>query len=64
MGRLEVVSMNIPRKGALNVEFAFDERPIYHQLRLFIGDLARTPGLDLLAERIEIPLNPVHTDRQ
>ena len=64
MGRLEVVPMNVPSESARNAEFAFDERPIDHQLRLLVRDLTGSPGLDLLAERIEIALNPVHADRQ
>ena len=64
MGRLEVVAMNVPGQGARNVEFALDERPVNNEFRLLIGDLAGTPGLDLLTERLEIPLNPVDTDRK
>ena len=56
--------MNIPGEGTRNIEFAFDERTINHKFRLLIGDLVGSPGLNLLAERIEITLNPVHTDRQ
>src|SRR5690242_8721239 len=61
---LEVVAMDIPGESSRNTEFAFDERPIYHQLSLLICDLTGTPGLDLLTEWIEIALNPVHADRQ
>ena len=61
---LEVVSMNIPGESARNTQFAFDERPIYYQLRLFVRNLTGLPGFDLLTERIEIALNPVHADRQ
>src|SRR5689334_13977943 len=61
---LEVVSMNIPSESARNTQFALDERSIDYQLRLFVGDLTGSPGLDLLTERIEIALNPVHADRQ
>ena len=61
---LEVVSMNIPGESARNTQFVLDERPINHQLRLLVGDLTGSPGLNLLAERIEISLNPVHADRK
>ena len=64
VGRLEVISMNIPSESARDAEFAFDKRPIYHQLRLLIRDLTGLPGFDLLTERIEIALNPVDADRQ
>ena len=64
MARLEVVSMNIPSEGARNTEFAFDECPVYQELRLFICDLTGSPSLDLLTERLEVPLNSIHADCQ
>ena len=64
MRRLEVVAMNVGGKRTRNAQFAFDERPINHEFRLLIRDLPGAPGLDLLPERLEIALNPVHADRQ
>src|SRR5207253_10562098 len=64
MGRLEVIPMNVPRECARNAKVAFDERSIDYEFRLIVGDLVGAPGLDLLTERLEIPLNPVHADRQ
>ena len=59
MGWLEVISVDIGGQRARNTQIAFDERPINHELRLRIGELSRAPGLDLLPERLEIPLDPV-----
>ena len=64
MGWLEVISVDIGGQRARNTQIAFDERPINHELRLRIGELSRAPGLDLLQERLEIALDPVHADRQ
>src|SRR5262249_39330007 len=62
--RLKVVPVNIPSEGSRHAEIAFDERLIYNQFRLFIGELPGTPGVDLIAEQAEIALDAVHPDGQ
>ena len=64
VSRLEIVPMHISGESTRNAQVAFDERSIDDQFRVLICDLAGTPCLDLLAEGIEVPLNPVHPDRQ
>lgn len=58
----EVIPMDFPDQMPGNIEIVFDERPVDDQLRLLIGDLAGTPGLDLLAKRIKRPLDAVDSD--
>lgn len=58
MGRLELISMNIPSEAARNIEAAFDERSVDHEFGLVVRDWAGAPGFDLLAERFEIALGP------
>ena len=53
-GSLEVVPVDIPGESARNAQVAFNECPIDDQLRLLVRDLTGRPGLDLLADRIEI----------
>ena len=64
MRRLEVVPVDIAGKSARNAQVAFNERAVDHEFRLFIRDLTGAPGPDLLTERFEIALDPVHADRQ
>lgn len=64
MRRLEmIIPKNVPGKGARNAQVAFNERPVDDEHRLVVCVLLRAPGLDLLAERIEIPLNAVPAER-
>ena len=56
--------MDIPCEAARNGEITFDERPIDNQFCILIRDLPAPPRLDLLAEWIEVSLNPVHPNRQ
>jgi len=60
-GQLEIV--NIAGEGARHVEIAFDERSVYHELRLDIREL-ETPGFDLLTQRAEMALDAIDADRQ
>ena len=64
MRRLEVVCVDIAGEVARDVEFTLDECAVDDEFRLLIGDLARAPSFDLLAERIEVPLDAIYTDRQ
>jgi hypothetical protein len=56
--------MHIARQRARNAQLAFDERPIDLELCLVICDLLRSPGLDLLPEGVEVPLNAIDADGQ
>ena len=64
MTRVEVIPVNVLDQMSWNIEIIFDESPVDDQLRLLIGNLAGTPGLDLLTERIEGSLNPIDADGQ
>ena len=64
MVRLEVVLVNVTRQVAWNIQLVFDESAIDHQLSLIIRDLARTPSLDLPAQRIKVALDAIYADRQ
>ena len=62
MGWLEVVLVNVAHQMAWNVQMVFEEGAIDYQLRLIIGNLARPPGFDLPAQRLEVPLNSINAD--
>jgi len=64
VARVEVIPVNVPDQMPGNIEIVLDEGPVDDQLCLLIGNLAGTPGLDLVTERIEGSLNPVDADGQ
>jgi len=43
---------------------AVDERIVKDQLCALVRDLHLPPRLDLALQRLEVPLNPVHADRE
>jgi hypothetical protein len=45
-------------------QLAVDECRVEDQLRRVIGDLGLPPGLHLALQRFEVPLNPVHANRE
>ena len=46
------------------IQLPFDERAVDDQFCVSIGELYGLPSLDLPAHRLEIPLHPVHADRE
>ena len=62
MSRLEVILVNVARQMSRNVELILDECAIDDNTCLFIRDLVGPPSLNLLAQRIEIAVNPIDAD--
>jgi hypothetical protein len=45
-------------------QLAVDERRVEDQLRRVVGDLRLPPQFHLALQGLEVPLNPVHSDRE
>jgi hypothetical protein len=45
-------------------QLAVDERGVEDQPRRIVGDLGLPPQFNLALQRLEVPLNPVHADRE
>ena len=56
--------MNFGQQASWRIELASHKRRVEDQLRRVIGDLGLPPGLHLALQRFEVPLNPVHADRE
>jgi hypothetical protein len=55
------------RRAAVQLEKTYnavDESRVEDQPRRIIGDLRLPPRLNLALQRLEVPLNPVHADRE
>jgi hypothetical protein len=46
------------------LQLAVDESCVEDQLRRVVGDLRLPPQFDLALQRLEVPLNSVHTNRE
>jgi hypothetical protein len=62
--RLEIQPVDFRQQTSGRLQLAVDESCVEDQLRRVIGDLSLPPGLHLALQRLEIPLNPVHSDRE
>lgn len=61
---IEVVIVHDSGQVLRYLKFSLDEGSIDDELRRLVRKLRRTPSLDLLALRLEVPLHTVHPDRQ
>ena len=62
--RLEVQPVDLGQQTPGRVQLAVDKGRIEDQLRRLVGDLRLPPRLHLALQRFEVPLNPVHSDRE
>jgi hypothetical protein len=62
--RLEIEPMDLGQQASGRLQLAVDESCVEDQLRRVIGDLSPPPGLHLALQRLEVPLNPVHANRE
>jgi len=56
--------VDVRQETAGRLQLSFNKSRVEDQLRSGIGDLRLTPALDLALHRLEVPLNPVHSDRE
>ena len=56
--------MDLGEQAPGSFQLAVDKRRIEDQLRRLISDLRLPPCLNLALQRLEVPLNPVHADRE
>ena len=61
---LEVEPVDLGQEASRRFELAIHKRRVEDQLRLGIADLSLAPALDLALHGLEVPLNPVHADRE
>jgi hypothetical protein len=57
----EVILVNFSRQMPRDIKFTFDESTVDHKPGLNVGNLSRTPVLDLTAQWLKRPLNPMHS---
>ena len=62
--RLEVQPVDIGKRASGRFQLAIDERRVEDQPRRVISNLRFSPQFHLAFERLEIPLNPVHSNRK
>ena len=62
--RLEIQPVDLGQQAPGRFQLAVNERRVEDQLRRVIGDLRLPPRLNLALQRLEVPLNPVHADRE
>ena len=62
--RLELEPVDIGQQAPGSFQLAVNERGVEDQLRCVIGDLRFPPRFNLSLQRLEVPLNPVHSDRE
>jgi hypothetical protein len=56
--------VDVRQETAGRLQLSFNKSRVEDQLRSGIGDLRLTSALDLALHRLEVPLNPVHSDRE
>ena len=56
--------MDLGQQAPGRFQLAGDEGRVEDQLRRVIGDLGLPPDLHLALQRLEVPLNPVHSNRE
>ena len=62
--RFEVQPVDLGQQTSGRLKLGVDKCRVDDQLRRIIGDLSLPPGLHLALLRFEVPLNPVHADRE
>ena len=62
--RLEIEPVNVGQQAPWRFQLAVNKRRIEDQFRCVVSDLCFSPRLDLVLQRFEVPLNPVHADRE
>lgn len=62
--RLEVEPVDLGQEAPGSFQLAINECGVEDQLRCLVGDLRLPPRLNLALQRLEVPLNPVHADRE
>src|SRR5713226_3884136 len=62
--RIEVQIMDTTGKMFRNVQLALDKCPANYELCAFVWKACPLPGFAVLLHRLEIPLNPVDSDRE
>jgi hypothetical protein len=62
--RLEVEPVDLGKEAPGSFQLAINKRRIEDQLSRLVGDLRLPPRLNLALQRLEVPLNPVHADRE
>jgi hypothetical protein len=56
--------MDFGQQASWRFQLAVDEGRVEDQLRRVVGDLRLPRQFDLALQRFEVPLNPVHADRE
>jgi hypothetical protein len=62
--RFEIQPVDFGEQSSWGFELAVDECGVEDQLRCLIGDLRFPPQFDLALQRLEVPLNSVHANRE
>ena len=62
--RLEIEPVDLGQQAPGSFQLAVNKRRIEDQLRCLVSDLRLPPRLNLPLQRLEVPLNPVHSDRE
>lgn len=62
--RLEVEPVDLGQQAPGSFQLAVNERGVEHQPRRIVGDLRLPPQFNLALQRLEVPLNSVHADRE
>jgi hypothetical protein len=62
--RLEIQPVYFGEQSSGSFQLAVNKCRVEDQLRRPVGDLRLPPRLNLALQRFEVPLNPVHADRE
>ncbi|MBZ5505132.1 MAG: hypothetical protein LAO78_06575 [Acidobacteriia bacterium] len=62
--RFEVQPMDFGEQSSRRFELAVNERGVEDHFAVSSVILRLPPGLHLALQRVEVPLNPVHSDRE
>jgi hypothetical protein len=62
--RLEIQPVYFGEQSSRGFELAVNERRVEDQLRRLVGDLRFPPQFPLALQRLEVPLNSVHANRE
>jgi hypothetical protein len=62
--RLEIQPVDFGEQSSWCFQLAVNERGVEDQLRPVVSDLRLPPQFNLVLQRLEVPLNPVHPNRE
>jgi hypothetical protein len=62
--RLEIQPVDFGQQAPGRFQLAVDERRVEDQLRRVVSDLGLSPRFYLALQRLEVSLNPVHSNRK